>query len=305
MKSIIIKTAAFRMLLFLGMLMCNSMLQAQETDSAAAPVQTKSSARKAVKRTFESIWLIDNQTVMVPVKGTFEMDILHRFGVLNNGYEDFWGLFASSNIRLGFNYSPINKLNVGFGITKYKMLWDINVKYAIMQQMQGGGFPVSISYYGNMGFDTRPSSNFVNYSDRLSYFNQLIIARKITSKFSAQISPSLSHTNVVNGYFSSPGKVSPERKHNHFAIAVGGRYKLTESLAILVNYDQPITKHPSGNPHPNISFGLEMNTSAHAFQIFAGNYNYLSPQQNNMYNPYDYTKGQFLIGFNITRLWSF
>ena len=76
-------------------------------------------------------------------------------------------------------------------------------------------------------------------------------------------------------------------------------------MAVLVNYDQPITKHPSGNPHPNISFGLELSTSAHAFQFFVGNYYFLSPQQNNMYNRYDYTEGQFLIGFNITRLWNY
>lgn len=276
----------------------------QETDSASAGGVPKAKS-KPVKNTFESVWLIDNQTVMVPIKGTFEMDFQHRFGVWKNGYEDFFGLFASSNIRLGMNYSPREKLNVGIGLTKYKMLWDANIKYAILQQMTEGGSPVSLTYYGNAAIDTRSEDNFVNFSDRLTYFNQLIIARKINDKFSAQVAPSLSHTNVVNGYYSEPGKVSPEREHNHFAVAVNGRYKLTESLALLGNYDQPITKHKSGNPHPNLAFGLEVTTSSHAFQVFAGNYYYLSPQQNNMYNQNDYTKGEFLIGFNITRLWNF
>ena len=58
---------------------------------------------KAVKNTFEGVWLMDNQTVMVPVKGTFEFDIQHRFGTVNNGSEDLFGLFSPSNIRLGFN----------------------------------------------------------------------------------------------------------------------------------------------------------------------------------------------------------
>jgi len=260
---------------------------------------------KPVKRTFESVWIIDNQTVMVPVKGTFEMDFQHRFGTVENGYDDFWGLFASSNIRLGFNYVPIDKLFVGVGITKYNMLWDANVKYAIIEQTTDDRWPVSVTYYGNAAIDTRPADNFINFSDRLTYFNQIIVARKITDKFSAQIAPSHSHTNVVNGYYSEPGKVSPERKHDHFAVALSGRYKLKTSMAVLVNYDQPITKHPSGNPHPNISFGLELSTSAHAFQFFLGNYYSLSPQQNNMYNRYDYTEGQFMIGFNITRLWNY
>jgi hypothetical protein len=277
---------------------------AYSQDSAAteAPAVRKP---KPVKNTFESLWIIDNQTVMVPIKGTFEMDFQHRFGVVKNGYKDFFGLFASSNIRLGATYSPINKLNVGLGITKYNMTWDASAKYSIIEQMTTGRWPVSITYYGNMAIDTRPADNFLHFSDRLTYFNQVIIARKVNEQFSVEVAPSVSHTNVVNGYYSSPGKVSPERNHNHFAVALNGRYKLKESMALLANYDQPITKHKSGNPHPNISFGMEVNTSAHAFQFFFGNYYNLSPQQNNMYNKNDYTKGEFLIGFNITRLWNY
>jgi hypothetical protein len=274
----------------------------QDSAATEAPPARKP---KPVKNTFESLWIIDNQTVMVPIKGTFEMDFQHRFGVVKNGYKDFFGLFASSNIRLGATYSPIDKLNVGLGITKYNMTWDASAKYSIIQQMTTGRWPVSITYYGNMAIDTRPADNFVHFSDRLTYFNQVIIARKVNEQFSVEVAPSVSHTNVVNGYYSSPGKVSPERNHNHFAVALNGRYKLKESMALLANYDQPITKHKSGNPHPNISFGMEVNTSAHAFQFFFGNYYNLSPQQNNMYNKNDYTKGEFLIGFNITRLWNY
>jgi len=76
-------------------------------------------------------------------------------------------------------------------------------------------------------------------------------------------------------------------------------------MAIIANYDQPITKHKSGNPFPNLALGLELSTSAHAFQFFFGNYYNLSPQQNNMYNRNDFTEGEFLIGFNITRLWNY
>ena len=67
--------------------------------------EVRSTKPKPVKNTFESVWIIDNQTVMVPIKKTFEMDIMHRFGTVNNGYEDFWGFFAPSNIRLAVCYS--------------------------------------------------------------------------------------------------------------------------------------------------------------------------------------------------------
>ena len=66
---------------------------------------------------------------------------------------------------------------------------------------------------------------------------------------------------------------------DHFAIAVAGRYKLTNVSSIIINYDQPLTKHEQYNPNPNLSFGLEFNTSAHSFQLFVGNYSLLNPQQ--------------------------
>src|SRR6185436_17526880 len=97
------------------MLMLNNRLSAQDstaTEAPEAPVKTK-----PVKNTFQSVWISDNQTVLVPVKGTMEMDIMHRFGAWNKGYEDFAGLFAPSNIRIGMSYVPINKLNVGIGFT--------------------------------------------------------------------------------------------------------------------------------------------------------------------------------------------
>lgn len=285
---------------------------AQEGDSARAneavtteAAEQKPKAKKPVKNTFESIWIIDNQTVMVPVKKTFEMDILHRFGTMENGYEDFYGLFASSNIRLGFSYVPINRLMVGVSITKAYMTWEGYAKYSIIEQTKGKGFPVSISFYTDAAVDTREKENFRYFSDRLMFFNQLIVARKISDKISVQVAPSHSHMNVVDGYFSEPGKVEGEMKHDHFAIAFSGRYKIKESMSILLNYDQPITKHPSNNPHPNISFGMEMSTGGHAFQFFAGNYYYITPSRNNIFNQNDYKERQFLIGFNITRLWNY
>ena len=98
------------------LLLLNGILSAQDStmvEQPEAPVKAK-----PVKNTFQSVWISDNQTVMVPVKGTMEMDIMHRFGTWNNGYEDFWGFFAPSNIRMGMSYVPIDKLNVGIGFTK-------------------------------------------------------------------------------------------------------------------------------------------------------------------------------------------
>jgi Membrane bound beta barrel domain (DUF5777) len=320
-------------------------------DEPAAPAEKKEAPKpKPVKNTFQSVWIIDNQTVLVPVKGTFEMDIMHRFGTVDKGYDDFWGFFAPSNIRLGVSYVPVNRLNIGIGVAKTTAAilpriskpqkvggpaWDASLKYSIITQTKGL-YPVSVSYYTNVGLNTKKdplnevyrdtsengkSTEIIGIStDRFTYFHQLLIARKINDKLSIQVAPSLSHQNAVNGYFtqvdSATLKIEPEMKNTHFAVAFMARYKLTKTTSVMINYDQPITKHAKNNPNPNLSFGLEFNTSSHSFQLFFTNYYFLTPQANNLYNsnsPFDYTNaegnkvngGKFLIGFNITRLWNY
>jgi hypothetical protein len=293
---------------------------AHAQDTTAAKERVVPVKAKPVKNTFQSVWIIDNQTVMVPVKGTFEMDIMHRFGTVTKGYDDFWGLFASSNIRIGVDYAPINNLYLGVGIDKYDELWDGSAKYAIVKQTRGS-MPVSVTYYGDLAIDSRKDPThdiFDRSSDRIYSFNQLIIARKISDKLSLQVAPSISHQNSVNGYYvkvdSAKTTLFEEMKHDHFAVSISGRYKIGESTALLVNYDQPITKHATDNPTPNLSFGFEFSTSGHTFQLFMGNYSLLNPAKNNLFNtnsPFNYSQsgtnikgGKFLIGFNITRLWN-
>jgi hypothetical protein len=270
-------------------------------DSTEAPVIKKV---KPVKNTFESVLIMDNQSVMVPIKGTFEWDIQHRFGVVNNGSKDLFGIFAPANIRLGVNYAPVKRLYLGVGLTKERMQVDLNGKYALLLQTPGV-MPVSVSYFGNMVIDSRNKSNFRYTVHRFSYFNQLIVARKISEKFSAQAAPSFSWFNNIEGYVDSKGNIQKKMENGHLAISFAGRYKISAKSAITAGYDQPLTQHPTNNPHPNICLGFETTSSSHAFQVFVGNYYGIVPQSNNVFNQNDFTKGQFVIGFNITKLWNF
>lgn len=285
---------------FLLLALCSGTLQAQDTEAKEAPPKST-----AVKNTFGSAWQIDNQTVMVPIKGTLQLDIQHRFGTIDNGTEDLFGLFAPSNIRFGLSYAPVKNLFTGIGITKERKQIDLMAKYALLQQTTDNKVPVSVTYFGNMVIDTRNKSNFRYGVHRLSYFNQLMIARKITKNFSAQISPSFSWFNNVEGYIDDKGEIQKKMKNGHLALSFLGRYKISPQSAIIVGYDQPLTQHTMNNPHPNISFGFETVTSSHAFQVFFGNYYGLVPQSNNVFNRNDYREGQFVLGFNMTRLWNF
>ena len=299
-------TASFKLavIFLLSLSFCFNEVIAQDS-TATAPVVKK---KQYVKNTFNGNILIDNQSVMVPIKGTFEFYIQHRFGTISNGTTDLFGIYSGANMRLSASYVPIKNLQLGFGSTNDKMQVDGNLKYAILRQTKDWKMPVSVTLFGNVAMDTRSKNSsipIVTTSDRFTYFSQLIIASKICNYFSLQVAPDISYFNNVPAYTDTKGNVQPAMNNTHVAISVGGKLKLSEGMSLLFNYDQPLTQHPMNNPHPNLSIGLDMNTSGHDFQLTFGNYGYLLQQDNNLLNQNDYTQGQYCIGFNISRLWNF
>jgi len=275
-------------------------LIAQDEETVEKPVKAEKPARDA----FESAWWFDGQTGKVYNKNTLEFVIQHRFGTINSGNNDVFGIYGPSNIRLGLGYAPIKNLNVGFGYTKNKKILDLNAKYAILTQTRSNSMPVSVTYYGNMGIELQAKENYLNESDRYNYFNQLIIMKRFSSKLSAQIAPSYTHYNAVKWEQQENGEWLT-MENDSWGLSVGARYKLSSSIILMLGYDQPLTTHAINQPKPSINVGLNFATSSHAFQVFATNNNRIQPQENFMFNQNDYGDGGWLIGFNITRLWSF
>jgi hypothetical protein len=250
---------------------------------------------KGVRGTFETNILIDNQTVATPYKGGLELDIQHRFSLIKS-YHDLFGIYGSANTRLGLNYGITDRLMVGLGTTKDYKLQDIQWKYLIFHQTEDNSMPVSLSYFGNVVIDLRHVDAFGPFSryrsiHRYSYFTQLIVARKINDMFSAQVAPSFVYYNAVpTGY-----------KNINVGLSAGGRANLFGAHSIILEYDQPLIKQDvKPEIKPNLAFGWEINTATHCFRIFAANYSQIVSQRNLVFNTNDFTKGEYLIGFNIT-----
>jgi hypothetical protein len=249
--------------------------------------------------TFGTSTLIDNQTVATPFKGSIELQIQHRFSLIENVHNLF-GIYGAANTRIGLSYGITDKLMVGAGTTKDYKLQDIQWKYLILQQTEDNKMPVSVSYYGNIVADLQKEEVFGpadRYKEihRFSYFTQLIVARKITEKFSVQVAPSLSYFNSVPQYSDSTGY-----KNLNLGISVGGRANLFGAHSLIVEYDQLLTKQDLDvQPKPNLSLGWEINSATHTFQVFVANYSQIISQRNLVFNTNDFTKGDFLVGFNI------
>ena len=252
---------------------------------------------KPERDAFESSNVIDNPSNVLLSKNALEVQMQHRFGLINGGTNDMAGFWAPSNIRIGLSYGIHERLTIGYGTTKFNRLQDFNWKVSLLKQTRSNSMPISVSYYGNFVIDARSKENFNLVQDRYSYFNQLIIAKRFSPNLSLQIAPSVSHYNLVH----------PEMKNDMVSIAFGGRYKISPQTSILLDYSQPLTeiRNDEYKPKPGVSIGFEFATSAHEFQIMLSNYNGLVPQKNYVYNQHDFFNGDFLIGFNITRIYNF
>jgi len=252
---------------------------------------------KPVRFTFGTTILIDNHTVSSPYKGGLELEIHHRFSPIKT-YHDLFGIQGSANTRIGLNYGITDRLMIGAGTTKDYKQQDLQWKYLILQQNEDNSMPFSLSYYGNIVFDLRAKDDFgpeIRFKNihRLSYFTQLILARKFSEKISLQIAPSLIYLNSVKRYTATSGY-----KNLNLGLSAGGRANLFGSHSLILEYDQLLTKQDDlpEPTKPNYSLGWEINTATHTFQIFVANYNQIINQRNLVYNSND----EFLIGFNVT-----
>lgn len=257
---------------------------------------------KPERPAFESSYIIDNPTNVLFPKNTLEIQMSHRFGLINGGTNDLAGIWAPANIRIGATYSVHDRLTLGYGTTKFDRLQDFNWKLGLVEQTRSGRIPVSVSYFGNFTIDARKKGSglFPTKQSRYSYFHQLIIARRFTRNFSMQLAPSVSHYNLVED----------RMRNDVIGLAVGGRLKVSPQTSIIFDYSQPFVHHLDGaslenDPEPGFSIGAEFATSGHAFQLFISNMNGIVPQKNYMFNTNEFFKGDFLIGFNITRKYNF
>jgi len=276
---------------------------------------------KPVSATFESGYLIDNQTVIVPDVKTLEYAIQHKFGSMDNGKSDLWGIYSpGANIRLGLNYVPIKNVQLGIGATKKYMYTDFNAKWAVLKQTEKNKIPVSVTLYGVLAIDGRNANSietgkvvstkgptlpyYIKLDDRLSYFSQMIIARKFSDWLSLQVAASFTHYNMVGW----------DNDHDKIGLHFNGRIKLSQQSSFIFNYDHPLKiKNISeqyewidaNHPLPNLCFGVEIATYTHAFQIYVGTADGIIPQDIMMNNRNDWRDKGLAIGFTITRLWMF
>jgi len=286
------------LLTFILTLSASMITFAQEEGQEQTPVSDD--GKKPVRAPFEAILLIDNQTYQTQAKGSHEIHIHHRFGKFGNGFTDLMGIYAPSNIRLGYTYGITPKITVGFGTEKNNKMQEIEWKYNILHQTRDNSIPLAVTYYGNFVIDGRNKDNFgetYKFIHRLSYFNELLIGRKFNNRLTLQVGANFTHFNSVDSLM----------EHDKIGVTFGGRFKIWNDNSFIFEYDKPlhikgIQEHLelTNPPAPNYAFGIEFSTSTHAFQVFATSWDHIILQKNYQFAQNKFFKKDILLGFNIT-----
>jgi hypothetical protein len=251
--------------------------------------------------TFKTTRVINSHSVENPAPGVLLFLIQHRFGRLNTGAYELFGLDQAS-IRLGLEYGITDRLSVGVGRSSFEKTFDGFVKYKILRQSSGARkMPITLSYYGSatitslkwedMGVDER--TNY--FSSRMAYTHMLLIARKFSSSISIQVMPTWVHKNLVP---------TMEDQNDILSVGIGGRVKLTNRMSINAEYFYTPPDQISYDFNQPFSLGFDIETGGHVFQLHFSNAQaffdngYLTETQG------EWTKGDIYFGFNISRVFT-
>jgi len=250
--------------------------------------------RTYVSGTFKATHIINTQTIESPARNNLNFIIQHRFGQLNSGSYNFFGL-DNATLRLGLDYGITDRLAVGIGRSSYLKTFDGYLKYKLLRQTENGGMPVSVSVLGSVQDYTQdmPQETYLNSKYRTGYATELLIARKFSSRLSLQVTPTWLHYNLVP---------TVKDKNDVIAVGLGGRVKITNRMSIDGEYDiVPSNQVVSTSVHNSFSLGWDIETGGHVFQLVFSNSQSMLETQYLTQTTGTWGKGDIYFGFNISR----
>lgn len=241
-----------------------------------APVEKVHSAFKTTK-------VINLQSTELTDAGVFDFKMSHRFGPVNSGRDNAYGMDIAT-IRFGGEFGVLPNLMVGVGRSNIKSekVVDGYVKWRVMSQTSDNKYPVSILLLGGVDFRNthykmgvkdaitgKDSSGFLLIPNNLrtAYVAQCIIGKKVNSDFSIEFVPGWVRQTTVNaanatgfGDYSNATKTTSQ-----IYLGVGFRQKLSSRTSLNLEYIPILTN--KGNSVNSLSLGLDVETGGHVFQF--------------------------------------
>lgn len=248
-----------------------------------------------VTSTFKGTRILNGHSVENRKNEELEFIISHRFGRINLGFDELFGL-DQSNIRFGLEYGMTDNLTIGLGRSSFDKTYDGFFKYSLLKQKRGENkFPFAVSLFGSIALKTLKDYDPADkrtFTESLFYVGQILIARKVSPSFSYQITPTYVRRNRV--------KVEAD-PHNFLALGLGSRVKLSKRVSVNGEYYYNFNELTSINTTNSLAFGVDIETGGHVFQLILSNAITMIEKSFITESTGDFFGGDIHFGFNISR----
>jgi hypothetical protein len=274
-------------------------LHAQEIDLNKTLEEEKEQPKTVyITKTFQSTRIINGHSIEITEKGFMDFRIAHRFGTVNGGFYELFGL-DNASMRMSFDVGLTPNLMIGVGRSTYQKQYDGFAKYRFLRQRTGERpMPVSAAIASSVMMTTMKwqdptRENLV--SSRLQYAHQLIIARKFSAGTAIQLMPTLVHYNLVTKA-TDPNDI--------LALGIGGRQRITKMVSVNAEYYYLLPGSRFDGTTNSFSIGFDLETAGHVFQLHFTNSRGMTERTFISETAGSWGKGNILFGFNISRVFN-
>lgn len=254
------------------------------------------SGRDITTGTFKSTRIVNGQSIENVGAGVLDFRILHRFGTINQGSYNLFGL-DQATMRIGLDYGINSRLMVGGGRSTYEKQYDAFFKYRLIRQQTGErNIPLSVSLASTMIYKSLKDvvTTYEPYkTDRLSFAHQLLVASKLSDYLSIQFTPTVVHYNMVEH------KTIP---NDFYSLGTGFRLRVSPRVNITTEYYHRFDKL-TGYYDP-LTIGVDIETGGHVFQLHVTNSTGMTERTFINETTGSWGKGDLRFGFNISRVFT-
>lgn len=241
---------------------------------------------------FKAMKIGNLQSTKIATSGDFYLIVSHRFGTLKNGFDNFFGL-DEANTKIQLLYSFWDNVQLSVSRESWRKTYAGALKVGLAKQ--SNSFPFNIVAYGTATINSElKKANYPNlkFADRMAYVGQLLISKRFSSDFSFEIAPSYIRENLQDI------NVTGAANHNQFAMAFGGRYKLSKRVSLNAEYSYNFNRDKNSTFANPYTFGVDIETGGHIFQLLFTN----AQSTNEVGFLSNATKNDIFFGFNIVRV---
>lgn len=250
-----------------------------------------------VESTFKSSRVINGHSIEMRDAGVLEFLISHRFGRINDGVQELFGL-DESNIRFGLEFGLTEDLNIGVGRSSFEKQYDGFIKYRFIKQQTGvKNIPISAVIFASIAINTLEDlpDRDLDFTNRSNYTYQVLLARKFSPNFSVQLTPTLVHKNLVLREIDD---------NDLYSLGIGARQKISKRVAINAEYFYMLNKPDGLGLYDALAIGVDIETGGHVFQLHITNSRAMIEQGFITETTGDFFDGDIHFGFNISRVFN-